>query len=156
MLCCMNVCPCDNKVCGLTKLNHPACCLCSLLARGFPSSRSTQGYYCGGGSERCCTTCLKFPSARCTAIAAIEITTTALGSHCVLMFSFIKLISQSPLLSSFALRIDLHPPPTAHTRSYPITYANHRSQMIVKHDRRQIHWFSSAPLKRSPVSAWAT
>lgn len=47
----------------------PAGCLCSgvipvsLLARGFPSSRSTQGYYCGGGSELCCYTRLKFPTA---------------------------------------------------------------------------------------------
>lgn len=138
----MNVCPCDNKVCGLTKLSHPACCLRSLPARGFPSSRSTQGYYCGGGSERCCSTCLKFPSARCAAIAAREITTAAVGSHCVLMFSFIKLIFQTPLLSSSALRIRLHPPPTARAHSYPISDANHRS-MIAKHgsiDFRRLLW----------------
>ncbi|TNN51854.1 Eukaryotic translation initiation factor 3 subunit A [Liparis tanakae] len=38
----------------------------SFLAGGFPSSRSTQGYYCGGGSERCSNARLKFPTTFCT------------------------------------------------------------------------------------------
>lgn len=73
----------------------------------------------------------------------------------IVSWCFSLLNSFFKLHSSFALRIHLRPPPTAHTRSYPTVNANHRS-MNVKHDRRQIHWFSSVPLKRSPVLAQAT
>lgn len=60
MWCWMNVSHCDNKVWALGSLPPTAA---SWPGGDFlPAASSTQGYYCGGGSERRCSTCLKlFP-----------------------------------------------------------------------------------------------
>lgn len=59
MWCWMNVSHWDNKVWALGSLPPSAA---SWPGGDFlPAASTTQGYYCGGGSERRCSTCLKFP-----------------------------------------------------------------------------------------------
>lgn len=57
----------QGEFCGFHCVEPPGSlplwrCDVSLWARGFPPSRSTQSYYCVGGSELCCFVRLKFPT----------------------------------------------------------------------------------------------
>ena len=134
----------------------PAGCLCSgvipvsLLARGFPSSRSTQGYYCGGGSELCCYTRLKFPTAIRANISERSQPDKSITSSLV-------------YLTKLLLKVNMKSQPSwrgcEHSGSVFIHLLRKwcdyglSNQSSLERNRLQVYWFSLIPLKCFSVLA---